>query len=243
MNITHNNLEFFQNLIFIVVWAFLLLLIPLRSIFPSLDYFFNPFFDWTLYGWLILFLAFETLLWGGFKLIRRLPKGRPLESLTNIFKTTLVFIGFKKRDRFFEIVFGLVIGISLAICTLLSRSYFEHLSIYVIDPRLITYLLLTGLDVWVFVMLTPLLEEVIYRGLFLNRLISVFSTNKSFAGAIAIFSTSFIFGWSHIELPLYKAFGGLILGVVYVLRWRKNILATVVAHISANILFVFLQLQ
>jgi len=238
-----NNRETLQNIVFTVTWIFLLLLIPLKYLLPSFGFFFNPFFGWTLYGWLILFLTVETFLWGGFKLIRRLPKGRGLEVLANIFRTILVFIGFKKRERLLEIVVGIGIGASLAIGTILSRSYFESSSIYVTDPKLIIYLLLTGLDIWVFLILTPVLEEAIYRGLFINRLISIFSNNRSFAGVIAIISTSFIFGWSHIEHPLYKALGGLVLGIVYVLRWRKNILTTMVAHISANVLFVFLQLQ
>ena len=241
------NKEAFQNSFFVIIWFLLLFLIPLSYLLPSIDFFFKPLFGWTLYGWLILVLTFETLLWGALEYVRRLPKrreSRPLmDSLVNIVGAFLVFVGFKKRSRMSEIVVGVVIGISLATSTVISRAFFESSAISVTNPMVILYLFFTRFEMWAIVLLISVLEEIIYRGLFTNRLVRVFSSNSPFAGAIAVISSSLVFGWTHLELPIYKTIAGLALGLVYLWGWRKNILATTVAHISANSLFFFFVLE
>lgn len=239
--------ETFQNIVFTAIWILLLLLIPLDFLLPSIDFFFKPLFGWTLYGWLILFLTLETLLWWALKLSKRIPKKKGLKSVIQSFidivKAFLVFVGFKKRESLTEITAGIVVGILLVTGTVFSRAYFESLSIFLTNPLVVLYLLFTRLEIWSTLILIPLIEEIIYRGLFINRVMDVFSSNRLFPRAIAIISSSVIFGWTHLELPVYKALAGLVLGTVYMWGWRNNILATTAAHISGNFLFFFLTLQ
>lgn len=245
--LVHKSREKFQKGIFVLIWTLLLLLIPLKSMFPPMKWFFEPFLGWTAYGWLVLSLTVEAFIWSALKLVSQFPEKRGLkpfmESFKDIIKAFVAFIGFKKSGLLTETAMGTVVGIMLAISTVLSRAYFESLSIFVTNPLIVLYLLLTKFEMWFILLIAPIAEEIIYRGLLINRLVNIFANDRFFASAIAIISSSLIFGWTHLELPEYKALGSIILGVVYMWRWRNNILTTIAAHISANLLFIFLIVQ
>jgi membrane protease YdiL (CAAX protease family) len=161
----------------------------------------------------------------------------------DIVKAFLVFVGFKRSESTNKMMAGILLGILLGTGTIFSRAHFEGLSISLTNPLVVLYLLFTKLEAWSILFVIPIAEEIIYRGLFINRLLNIFSSNWLFASAIAIISSSLIFGWTHLEHPEYKAIGGFALGIVYMWRSENNILTTTVAHVSANLLFFFLQLQ
>lgn len=240
------NRESFQNGIFTVFWITLLLLIPLSLLIPSLDSVFQPFLGQTLYSWLIMLITLETMLWGAFKLKTKLgstKRTRPFtEVCVDIFKLISSFVGFKRGYYRNEIVAGVFVGVLLAVSTIISRSYFESLPIHFTNPLVVLYLLLTRFEMWSVLLLVPIFEEIIHRALFINRLVGIIK-HRLIASVFAMISTAFVFGWSHLESPIYKMLAGLALAVVYMWKWRKNILTTTIAHMSANLLFFFLTLQ
>jgi len=87
---------------------------------------------------------------------------------------------------------GMLVGVLSVIGTVFSRAYLESLFIRFTNPLIVLFLLFTRLEMWYILLLIPVLEEIIYRGLFLNRLMHIFSGNRLFASAIAIVSYSII---------------------------------------------------
>ena len=80
--------------------------------------------------------------------------------------------------------------------------------------------------------LSPIVEEMLFRGLVLNRLEEVGSTNH------AIFMSAILFGCYHGNLlqMIYASFLGMLMGYVYT-RYR-TLLAPILVHVGANIVSV-----
>lgn len=86
------------------------------------------------------------------------------------------------------------------------------------------------LSVLCLVLVGPVIEEIIFRGIIFNDL----RAHVNVAAAVII--QAFVFGLYHMNLMqgIYAGVIGLVFGVIYV--WTKSIFASMTAHITFNIL-------
>jgi membrane protease YdiL (CAAX protease family) len=160
-------------------------------------------------------------------------------SCREIFKDFLTVVGLASKFSLSEAI-GIVIGFLCGIVVLLSRAYFENTFIHFTEITILLPLIFIRLES-IFIM--PILEEIIYRGFFINRIMSIFGRKKVWGSLTAIILSSFVFGWIHWELPIYKLFLGIILATVYLWGGKKNIVKCTIAHISYNFLVISLYLS
>ena len=88
----------------------------------------------------------------------------------------------------------------------------------------------------------PIFEELVYRGLFLGVFLKLFGKKPAYA-TIGLIVSSFVFGYIHPVLPYYKVFGAFLLGSIYLFGWKKNIIASSAAHFGLNLAGVFFTLS
>lgn len=96
-------------------------------------------------------------------------------------------------------------------------------------------------DLWQSLIVAPIFEEFIYRGIYLGVFLKFFGKSRKYA-AVALIMSSFIFGWIHPALPIVKTIGGFLIGSIYLFGWRKNLVASSLAHFGANLTGSFLVL-
>lgn len=89
------------------------------------------------------------------------------------------------------------------------------------------------------ILVAPMFEELIYRGIYLSVFLRVLG--KNYVSAIlGLLLSSFVFGWTHPIQPIVKTFGGFVLGCIYLFKWKKNIIASFSTHVSMNVVGTFL---
>lgn len=233
-----------QNYIFVAISVILFLIIPLSNLLPNLKLLFNPIFEKTTYYGFISagFIFIEFLVWRLFQIrnliVKSKRKGikRLLEGYWKLSKDVLIFVGFRKVSLF-EVLIGILIGLLCGMTTVFSMSYFENLSIEVITFGTFLKMLVSMPIEMAGVYLIPIFEELVFRGFFLSRFLHIFKNRRTVV--IGLIVSSFVFGYSHLEYPIYKVFVGFVLGIVYLWKWKKNIVTSMAAHITGNIFLTF----
>ena len=234
-----------QNYIFVAISIILFLIIPLAYLLPDLKFLFNPIFERTTYYGFISggFIFIEFLVWRTFQIkgliVKSKRKGirRLLEGYWKLFKDVSIFIGLKKVS-YSESFVGILIGLLCGMTAVFSMSYFENLSIEVITFGTFLKMLVSMPIEMAGIYLIPIFEELVFRGFFLSRFLHIFKNKRIVV--IGLIISSFIFGYSHLEYPIYKVFVGFVLGIIYLWRWKKNISISTVTHITGNAFLVFI---
>ncbi|MCX6654439.1 MAG: CPBP family intramembrane metalloprotease [Candidatus Bathyarchaeota archaeon] len=143
----------------------------------------------------------------------------------------LRFIGISRNasSHWYQNIASLMLGPIAAIITvLLIGSTARFMIPYYIPPALLLQLLL----------IAPIFEEVIFRGLYLNLFIYFFGKND-LSALIGIILSSLVFGYIHADLVSAKTLGGVLLGYIFLYKWRGNVVACMLAHSSANLFLMF----
>jgi len=150
------------------------------------------------------------------------------------------FVGFREVRQKRQVIIGLIAGLVLPAYIFLFSDKSFSLNIFYSFGVILT---ITG-GVFTRVVLAPFIEEVFFRGMYINRFMSIFK-NKTTAGLVALFSSALIFASIHTpEHNLLNMFiGGLVFGLVYLINWgnlrepfnwQKNIVAAIIAHGVSN---------
>jgi len=80
-------------------------------------------------------------------------------------------------------------------------------------------------------LLIPIVEEVTYRGILASWLHRLTGGNT----LITLVVSSVIFSWTHVFHPEVKLIGSLLFGAIYFCGGRRNLIASIVAHMSLNL--------
>lgn len=233
-----------QNYTFVLVSLVLFLLIPLSNLFTSLKLLFGPFYGGAnYYGFIALgFFFLEFLVWRAFKLKSSLAKSNKrgiravIEGYKKIIEDVSIFIGSRKVSRI-EALIGIVVGVSCGITTVTIMSYFENLSVGFLSPDVFLKMLISMPIETIGIYLVPVFEELVFRGFFLSRFLDIFKKRKMMV--VALIMSSFIFGYIHSQYPIYKVLVGFVLGIVYLWKWKKNIVPSTIAHVTGNVFLTF----
>lgn len=182
-----------------------------------------------------LFLGY-FLIWGIFQIESQF-KGEKLGTKIArriLFSKTANFIGLKKPSLkgSLYIILSMIVGIVFNFLVLLVLFRLSGATLYwVSSPSL--YMLVQNL------VIPPIFEELIFRGIYLSVFLKLFGKTYASAGFGLVLS-SFTFGWIHPVQPLIKTIAGLLLGLVYMWGWKKNIVASSLTHFGANLVGTFL---
>jgi len=167
------------------------------------------------------------IIWGSIKIKHRLKKKG---SMREIILDALRFIGLKKPT---------VICLVYALLAAIIGATFNYVSLLIIAHLYGGTLVLTSPSDLLIIMqnfvFAPISEEIIFRGIYLSAFIRILGKTPASA-ALGIIMSSFTFGWIHPEKPILKAIAGLLLGVIYLFKWKKNLIASIATHMGANLL-------
>jgi membrane protease YdiL (CAAX protease family) len=220
--------------IFLLIFVFLFMIILIDHYILRMKLLFEQTATGTsIFGLISFYLIFfYFVLWGCLK--TKVFSKTKLERRIIVFEA-FGFVGFRKLslpDILYS-EFSVFIGVAFNFLTLFLASYFFKGNLrllWPIDPLIILNNLV----------IAPVFEELIYRDIYLSVFINILG--RSYYKAImAITLSSFTFGWIHPILPMLKAFGGFLLGSIYLLKWKKNILESIFAHFGVNIIGTFIE--
>jgi membrane protease YdiL (CAAX protease family) len=156
-------------------------------------------------------------------------------------KRTLIHIkGVKWKLNLLDVARFLgVADLKITDVAFIAGVFLLTLSFGYIHQHMIAYLLGLSLQVnrsfsWDVVLgtflLIPILEEVTYRGILASWLYRLTGGNT----LLALVVSSIIFSWTHIFLPEVKLIGSLFFGAIYFCGGRRNLIASIMAHMSLN---------
>ena len=181
-------------------------------------------------------ILFYFILWGFAKLTRNRLQDKKLglRGVSSLmYAKTANLIGLRKpslRDSLF-IIICLFVGIFVNLFTLLILARLGVGTLYrVINPTLCTYV--SNLVV------PPIFEEFIYRGIYLGVFLKLFGNSPKYA-VVGLVMSSFTFAWIHPSEPLVKLVGSFLLGSVYLTRLKKNLVASMATHLGFNLVGTF----
>jgi membrane protease YdiL (CAAX protease family) len=85
------------------------------------------------------------------------------------------------------------------------------------------------------ILLAPIAEEIVFRGFIISKLMDIFKNeNKWIVGAGATICSSLIFTFMHEGSLPPRFLTGLLLGSIYLFKWRKNLFYSITAHTLLN---------
>jgi len=199
---------------FIVFVTIALLLIPLYLI-PE-----TPLFKPSIvnnasnYGFVIyIVLIFSFLLWAA----GESKKG-------NFPKNVLTTLGFRWSKR--QVAVGFIVGCFAGTAMWLIGDWFS--SGILPTTHLVVSMLLAA----------PIVEEILFRGYLINRLLCSKRTLQM--KMLAMIASVLIFSWMHASNPEQKVVGGIIFTGVYMWGWKNNMAAAIMTHAGANAMILFL---
>ncbi len=221
--------DFLDRLSIINVLSIFLLIILILSLIPMIFniHLGNLFFKFILYGIMLLFFAYE---------LNKID----IEEIS--FKTALrnEFDSIFEVSDIYHISFIVIANILFVSAVYFVLKYLSHLSIISFNSPLfgdftrlsISILALYFLTV---VILSPIIEELLFRGIFLRRF------NKELNVTLAILFTSVLFGFCH---NFGGILGAILFGICVAILYikSKNILVPIFAHFLNNLLSFLLAL-
>lgn len=181
-------------------------------------------------------ILYYFILWGGLR-IRRFSKANRVnrKALIRIMLSrTLRLIGLR-RPSSRETVYALLSLVFGSVANILIL----FVSTILVNGRLYLVATLDPLVVLQSLVIAPIFEELIYRGIYLGMFLEILGRSKAIAVSALIMS-SFTFGWIHPSEPLVKTLGAVILGFIYLYSYKKNLLASICAHFGLNLVGIYL---
>jgi membrane protease YdiL (CAAX protease family) len=184
-------------------------------------------------------ILFYFIFWGFIKLVKSQIRGKRIgirELMHILFTKTVSLIGLRKLTTKAStyIVLCLFVGIFFNLFMLGFSSWLGIGKLYrVVGQSPYNYLSI--------LVVPPIFEELIYRGLYLGMFLKLFGKKPMYAG-IGLVMSAFTFGYIHPNLPLFKVVGAFLLGFVYLFGWKKNIIASSATHFGLNLVGIFITL-
>lgn len=137
-------------------------------------------------------------------------------------KNVLTILGFRWGKQ--HVVAGFAIGCLAGVLMWHIKSGFSS----IVPPFDLVADMLLG---------APLVEEVLFRGFLINRILR---SDRTFQKKIlAIVASILIFSWMHASYPEQKVVGGIIFTAVYLWGWKNNMTAAIAAHLGSNATILF----
>lgn len=222
--------DFLDRLSLIKVLSFFLLIILVLTLIPMVFKFYlgNLFFKFILYGIMILFFAYEL---------------NKLDFDEISFKTALrnEFDSIFKVSDIYHVSFIVIANILFVSAVYFILKYLSHLSIIGFDSPLFGDFRTLGISTLALYFLTvvifsPIIEELLFRGLFLRRF------NKELNVTLTILITSVLFGLCH---NFGGILGAILFGICVAILYikSKNILVPIFAHFLNNLVSFLLALS
>ena len=222
--------DFLDRLSLIKVLSFFLLIILVLTLIPMVFKFYlgNLFFKFILYGIMILFFAYEL---------------NKLDFEEISFKTALrnEFDSIFKVSDIYHVSFIVIANILFVSAVYFILKYLSHLSIIGFDSPLFGDFRTLGISTLALYFLTvvifsPIIEELLFRGLFLRRF------NMELNVTLAILITSVLFGLCH---NFGGILGAILFGICVAILYikSKNILVPIFAHFLNNLVSFLLALS
>ncbi|QPW57737.1 CPBP family intramembrane metalloprotease [Clostridium botulinum] len=157
----------------------------------------------------------------------------------NNFKLKEAIIDFKKKPQFKDSLIIFILHAILALTAALGVAYI----IYKINPELTKKMLNEKIienngtvydNIYAFILgviLAPIMEELIFRGIMFNRL------KMRWGAGPAIIISSIIFGMLHMDLAII---GAVLFGIMMCILYMKtrNIITTMTIHFINNLIFI-----
>ena len=172
-----------------------------------------------------ILIGYYFILWGCLKIKHRIKKK---ENMREIILDALTFIGLKKPT---------IKGFTYALLAAVIGAIFNYFSLLIVAHLYGGTLVLTrSLDLLIVMqnlVFASISEEIIFRGIYLSVFTRILGKTRASA-AWGIIMSSFTFGWIHLEKPILKVAAGLLLAVIYLFKWKKNLIASIAAHLGAN---------
>lgn len=229
------------DLLFLFIFLALFSLVVIDILTPAVRFLFTSTgIGQSLYslasGVLILFYG---LIWGFSKIAKQIRK---IKSYEERWRTTVSrafgFIGLEKiRQEYLPyILASILVGGIFNVLTLYGISILKGESIRIQMPPPESYLIIQCLVV------APLFEELVFRGVYLSSFLRILGRNH-LSAALGLTLSSFTFGWIHsgqLLSLMIKTTGGFLLGIVYMIKWRKNFIAAFFTHFGLNLVGIFL---
>jgi membrane protease YdiL (CAAX protease family) len=182
-----------------------------------------------------MLLLYYFFIWGFIKVKNQFKGNRiGFKSVTRVlFSKVAHFIGLKTispKDSLYFLL-SMIIGMVFNFLVLIALLHFDHGTLlYVSSPSL--YVLVQNL------ILPPILEELIFRGIYLSVFLKVLG--KNYVSAVSgLVLSAFTFGWCPPTQAIVKTIAGFLLGFIYLFAWKKNIAASSLAHFGANLVGTF----
>jgi len=172
-----------------------------------------------------ILIFYYSILWGCLKMEDYLRE----KEFKTAFSKAVKFVGFAKpspRDLLY-ITSSMVVGGLFNFLSLFLVAYLCNGNLILIHPSEPQTILEN-------IIVPPVSEELIYRGIYLSVFLRILRKNHATA-TLGIILSSFTFGWIHPTTPILKATAGLLLGSIYLCKWKKNMIASIFAHLGANI--------
>jgi membrane protease YdiL (CAAX protease family) len=173
-------------------------------------------------------ILYLFIVWHWFK-----TEGEPSENgLKQKAINALRFIGISRgaSSHQYQNIASLMLGpIAAIIMMLMIGPTARYMIPDYVPPTLLLQLLL----------IAPIFEEVIFRGLFLNLFI-YFVGKNDLSALIGIILSSLVFGYIHADLVSAKTLGGVLLGYIFLYKWRGNVVACMLTHSSVNLFLMFI---
>jgi len=227
--------------IFIFIFVVLFVLVIIDVLTPTFRFLFEP----TVYGQSLYSLAsgvlilFYGMFWGFSKIADEMGMIKSYESRWRLFVSkAFSFIGLARTDKkdILYVVLSVFVGIAFNVLTLYVMSLLVGGSILVRAPPSEIYLIVQ------YLIAAPLFEELVFRGIYLSSFLKILG-NSYPSATLGLILSSFTFGWIHpgsLLSLLLKTSGGLFLGTIYIIKWRKNFVASFSTHFGFNLASIFL---
>jgi len=234
-HILHANMSI-ADLIFILIFVFLFLAVILSIYRQKTEFLFQQ----SQLGASIFailsssLISYYFIIWGFFKIKYYV---KTIEGRKGTVSKAFRFVGLAKPsfNEIVYILFSTIIGVIVSIFSLYLMSNLINGALRLASSIDISIMLQN-------IIVVPIFEEVIYRGIYLSVFQRIFEKNYTTA-ILGLILSSFTFGWIHPTMPLLKALAGFVLGSIYLYRWKKNLVASVFAHLGANIVATFVLVE
>lgn len=139
--------------------------------------------------------------------------------------------GFNRRHLRTHIFYGIIIGIS---CQILTMLYLYYVAKLIPSYELMFISILTLIRT---ITITPVLEEFVFRGYIITRSAQIFGEKLRLLGGLI---SILIFAWVHPEHWWIRIVSSIIFTSVYLWRGNNNLVACMYAHAVYNLIANFI---
>ncbi len=235
------NIGGVTDILFILLFATLFLLVVIDLLTPMIHSLFEPIIEGQSFFSLIsgVSMLLYGIFWGFLKIDDQIRRTKNYKDRWRIILVkAFSFIGLrriKRKDLFYFLIIFLI-GVAFNFFTSYGVSSLLDLNL------ILNKSLPQGLLLYQILLVAPFFEEMVFRGVYLSAIQKILG-NHYYSAAIGLVLSSFTFGWIHtnqLHFLLIKTIGGLLLGSIFLFKWKKNLVHSFLAHFGINLVGIFL---